>query len=344
MTKECAYKVGEDSRRFDALFNDPNLLVAILDLDGIIQRINQTALEYVDGTQDDIVGTPFWEAPWWGDEYTEDVKAWIREAAGGDYVEYEAEHPAADGGTAVVSGVFRPVTDDGTVTSLVVSAKDITERRRRKHELREQNKRFDEFASFISHDLQSPISAVYGRIELAKETGDLAHLDRAISGMERIDTLREDLVTTLRSGEIVTAPQEIDIGDAFAKTWEHTNPPEGATHTIGESVTVEADADALQRLLSNLLGNSIEHGAADVAVRVGALGSGDGFYYEDDGPGIDPDIRGQVFIPGYSTKSGGEGIGMGLASIRQIITAHDWQIKITDSDDLGGARFEIYTE
>jgi len=337
--------VDKHSQRFEALFNDPNLLVAILDLDGSIQRINQTALEYVDGDQEDIVGTPFWEAPWWGDEYTEDVKTWIQKAADGDYVEYEAEHPSADGGTAVVSGVFRPAKrEDGRVTSIVVSAKDITKRRRRKRKLHEQNKRFDEFASFISHDLQSPISAVYGRIELAKETGDLDHLDRAITGLERIDDLREDLVTTLRSGEIVTNPKEIDIGDAFVETWENTSTPESVTYSVDGTTEVKADADALQRLLANLLGNSIEHGSTDATIRVGALDGDDGFYYADDGPGIDPSIRGQVFIPGYSTKSGGEGIGMGMASVRQIITAHDWQIKITDSDVLGGARFEIYTE
>ncbi|MFC3477638.1 ATP-binding protein [Halobacterium litoreum] len=333
----------QHSQRFDALFDDPNLLVALLDPDGTVQRVNETAVAYVDKSHDEIVGIPFWEAPWWSEDHEADVKQWIREATDGDYVEYEAEHPAGDGETAVVSGVFRPVTDDsGEVTTVLVSAKDITERRQQKRELQEQNKRFDEFASFISHDLQSPISAVNGRLELALETGDVEHVERASEALERVDALREDLVTTLRSREIVTNRESVDVADVFERAWRTIDPPSTTTYTVVEPVTVDADRDALQRLLENLVGNSVEHGSEHATVRIGALG--DGFYYADDGPGIDPDARGQVFIPGFSTKRGEKGIGMGMASVRQIVTAHDWRIEIDDSDALGGVRFELHTE
>ena len=43
-------------------------------------------------------------------------------------------------------------------------------------------------------------------------------------------------------------------------------------------------------------------------------------------------------------KWGEKGIGMGMASVRQIVTAHDWRIEIDDSDALGGVRFELHTE
>lgn len=336
--------MDEHSPQFDALFEDPNLLVALLDSDGTVRRINDTALEYVDSDEAALVGTPFWETPWWSADHVADVKQWIGDAADGDYVEYEAEHPAADGTTAVVSGVFRPVTDaDGDVTGIVVSAKDITERRQQQRELQAQNKRIDEFASFVSHDLQSPISVVDGRIELALETGDLAHLERAKTAIDRIDSLREDLVATLRSREIVTSREPVDVAAAFADAWRLSDPPSAATYDVVDDPTVEADPDAMQRLFVNLVGNSIEHGAADATVRVGELDAG-GFYYADDGPGIDPAARGQVFIPGFSTKRDEHGIGMGMASIRQIVTAHDWQIEIEDSDALGGVRFELYTD
>jgi len=73
-----------------------------------------------------------------------------------------------------------------------------------------------------------------------------------------------------------------------------------------------------------------------VAVTVGALP--DGFYIEDDGPGIPADERDDVFDAGYSTTE--EGTGFGLSIVQQIADAHGWDIRVTDGSD-GGARFEI---
>ena len=65
----------------------------------------------------------------------------------------------------------------------------------------------------------------------------------------------------------------------------------------------------------------------------------DVFYVEDNGPGIPEDHREEVFTPGFTTKSGGT--GMGMASVRQIVDAHGWHIRITNSRTLGGVWFEI---
>lgn len=83
----------------------------------------------------------------------------------------------------------------------------------------------------------------------------------------------------------------------------------------------------------------VEHGSDDVTIRVGRFDAG--IYYEDGGPGIGPEHREQVFTPGFSTKSGDEGIGMGMASVRQIVLAHGWEIRIEDAEVLNGVRFEI---
>lgn len=76
-------------------------------------------------------------------------------------------------------------------------------------------------------------------------------------------------------------------------------------------------------------------------IRVGETGGG--FYYEDDGPGIPEDEREKVFKPGYSTKTEEDGAGMGMASVRQIVLAHDWGITVEDAEELEGARFEVRT-
>ena len=79
----------------------------------------------------------------------------------------------------------------------------------------------------------------------------------------------------------------------------------------------------------------MEHGNNTVSVWVGACDGG--FYIADDGNGIAPDNREDVFTPGVTAKAGGTGIG--TTSVQQIVEAHGWEIEVTNSVE-GGARFE----
>jgi len=92
----------------------------------------------------------------------------------------------------------------------------------------------------------------------------------------------------------------------------------------------------MQQLLENLLRNAVEHGGDTVTITVGGLN--DGFYFEDDGPGIPENERNNVFETGYSTAKGGTGFGLSI--VKQIATAHGWEICVTEGSE-GGARFEI---
>jgi PAS domain S-box-containing protein len=342
-SKRRERELQRSERRFRAIFDDPNLLVGLLDTDGRVEEVNRTALEYVGIEPEDVIGEDFSETPWWTAEMREDVREWVRLAAAGEYVSYEATHPNPAGDPITVQGFFRPVTDDaGTVTAIVVSARDVTARREREEKLERQYERLDEFASFVSHDFQSPISAARGRLELALETDDDAHIERAIDAIERIDELRTDLVDTLRSGDIVSEPAILAVDDVLETVWETVDPPAEASFRTDGAIEVAADREALQRLLENLVRNSVEHGGDDVDVRVGETDGG--FYYEDSGPGIDPEHRGRVFSPGFSTKRDDDGTGMGLASVRQIVSAHGWEIDVDDAERLDGVRFEIHTE
>jgi signal transduction histidine kinase len=82
--------------------------------------------------------------------------------------------------------------------------------------------------------------------------------------------------------------------------------------------------------------DAVEHGSGSVTVIVGDLD--DGFYVEDDGPGVPAEERERVFDSGYSTSE--NGTGFGLAIVERIVEAHGWTIDLAESDD-GGARFEI---
>ncbi|MFC4541254.1 PAS domain S-box protein [Halosolutus amylolyticus] len=134
LERECT----RQERRFEAIFEDPNILVGLLDPDGTVVDVNGTAMEYVDADLADVTGEPFWETPWWGvdEEVRAEVRRWTERAADGEYVEFEADLTRPAGSRYTLSGVFRPITnDEGEVVSVVVSDRDITERKGRERQL-----------------------------------------------------------------------------------------------------------------------------------------------------------------------------------------------------------------
>ncbi|NHN46291.1 PAS domain S-box protein [Halostella sp. JP-L12] len=132
-------------RRYEAVFEDPNILVGLLEPDGTVLDINGTAMEYIDADLDAVTGEAFWETPWWGegDDVAADVREWTMRAAAGEYVEFEADLTRPDGERYTLNGVFRPVTDDdGEVVSILVSDRDVSERKERERELEESEQRY----------------------------------------------------------------------------------------------------------------------------------------------------------------------------------------------------------
>lgn len=111
-----------------------------------------------------------------------------------------------------------------------------------------------------------------------------------------------------------------------------------------ESMMIDADPDLLAQVLINLLRNGAEAAeshAAEPRVQLtfrAERGGGATILVEDNGPGVPEEKRGEVFLPFFTTKAKGTGVGLSLA--RQIVLAHDGTIGIDDSQ-LGGARFRI---
>jgi len=241
------------------------------------------------------------------------------------------------GGQRWVRTRGRPQTENGEVIRVRGTIQDITERKERERDLQRQTERFEEFAGVVSHDLETPLVTARSRIELALETGDLDHLADALAALDRVDELRDDLAEVLQTQELVEETTTVAPDDLARSVWETLNTGGGGTLRMATLPEVRADPTALKRALENLLSNALEHGGADVTVRVGAIE--DGLFVADDGPGIPEDRREEVFSPGVSTAEGGT--GMGLTSVQQVVHAHGWTIRAVESEDLGGARFEI---
>jgi PAS domain S-box-containing protein len=228
--------------------------------------------------------------------------------------------------------------DDGTPNYFVGFQEDVTDRREVQQQYEASIRMVQETGRVLSHDSKTPLSVLRGRLELARETGDVSHLDDAEEALDRLVELIEELGEVMQTGELVTNRVHVDLVGLVADVWGMLDAGNASLEVADETPAVYADKQSLRRLLENLLRNSLEHGGNDITVHVGRLNDGTGFYVEDDGPGIPVDNRGDVLLPGFTTKDGGTGIGM--ASVSQIVAAHDWRIQVQDGSD-GGARFEI---
>jgi PAS domain S-box-containing protein len=262
-------------------------------------------------------------------------------AASGGQIEREVERETAAGVREFLFSARSMHTAEGIDEGVGIYV-DITDRKRREEALERQNERLDAFASIVSHDLKSPLSVANGNLYLAREEDDETYLDQVEHALDRMERIIDDLLRLARSGEGSLDPEPVDAGTVVAEAWTEVQ-VEGGKITNELGIDVEADRGQLRELLGNLVRNAVEHGGDDVTVTVGPIeddpGEGpNGFYVADDGPGIPPEDREEVFEPGFTTHE--EGTGFGLVVVEEIAQAHGWEATVTESED-GGARFEF---
>ena len=227
--------------------------------------------------------------------------------------------------------------DDGEVARWVGFQEDVTEYRRYRRRLERQNERLERFAGVLSHDLRNPLTVAAGELELAKcatEAGH-EHLDAVADAHARIEALIDDLLTLARETDDDIDRERLSLPTMVKRCWSDIETRD-ATLRIETERTVNAESRRFRRLLTNLLGNAVEHGGDDVVVTVGETDGG--FYVADDGPGIPESERDRIFEAGYSTDEGGTGFGLEI--VREFVDVHGWTVDVAESAD-GGARFDV---
>jgi two-component system OmpR family sensor kinase len=133
------------------------------------------------------------------------------------------------------------------------------------------------------------------------------------------------------------APRSDAPGDGVehGSTSNRSEPGDGVEHGSTDGRPTADDPQTADASRAFVRGGGTD---ADVTVTVGR--TADGFYVEDDGPGIPEAERDHVFEMGYSTADGGTGFGLNI--VRTVAEAHGWTVAVTEGA-AGGARFEFTT-
>jgi signal transduction histidine kinase len=237
-----------------------------------------------------------------------------------------------------VGGLAVGIHDARSETRLLQAEQRKQEVERYSRDLERENERLESFAGMLAHEFRNPLQIAQIYLQQAQPHNDEA-TEKVEEAHDRMEEMIDVLLITVQGTGGAIDYQQVAIADTAQDAWTDDTEAaqrETATLDVATAQTIRADPVHVEHLLRNLFRNSFEHGEDELTVRVGTLK--DGFYVEDDGPGIPEDVRDDVVEAGFTTKAGG--IGLGLTFVAQLVELYEWDWRITESE-AGGARFEF---
>src|SRR5438552_16794698 len=172
---------------------------------------------------------------------------------------------------------------------------------------------------------------------------------RIAANSRKLDRMVSDLLDLDRLTRGIVEPdlQEEDVGELVRETVEQFDVLQDRSvfFDIG-SVTVPVDRAKLERILENLLANTVRHTPSEVRiwVRTRAQDGGALITVEDEGPGVPGSLHEAVFEPfrqGPSQSSHAPGVGIGLALVARFAELHGGRAWVADRPG-GGASFHVF--
>ena len=228
---------------------------------------------------------------------------------------------------------------DGTQVGSVAYVRDITHVENVQLELERKNAELEHTVHAVSHDLRSPLAAMLGFSRLIREDyADVLddkgqHFVRRIEEAGRtMEGLIHNLLELSRIGSTQPVRIPVDPVEVLGQIRAEVKPrleAAGVTLSYHEAPPMlPCDRTQLYQVLSNLIGNAIDHmgGVSDPTVSISVFEDDSAYRVSvsDNGEGIDPAHHEQIFglFQSLGARSPGTGTGIGLAVVRKIAEAH----------------------
>lgn len=197
-----------------------------------------------------------------------------------------------------------------------------------------------ELALGIAHDVKNPLNGVQGFAALLERSDDPAQMRRfagkIVQGVQQVDGIVKSLLAFARPER--SRGRAVPVAGAVAEAARAAGLPEVRAQLTGDR-DARVDADALVRVLTNLMRNAQEAAPAvrmqlHATARAGRLE----LTVQDDGPGVPADVGARVFEPFLSTKERGTGLGLPLCV--RVLSFLGGDIQLQNPGE-PGARFRI---
>ncbi|GHA72664.1 hybrid sensor histidine kinase/response regulator [Cognatilysobacter bugurensis] len=254
-----------------------------------------------------------------------------------------------------------PVTDDqGRRVGAVLAEMDITEQVRAENELREADRRKDEFLAMLAHELRNPLAPIGAAADLlALGSADPEHVRQTSAIIARqvrhMTGLVDDLldVSRVTRGLVRLEKSRLDAKRIIAEAVEQVRPlieQRGHRMTIrllADPAIVFGDSKRLVQVVANLLTNAAKYTPerGEIGIELSSEDDRLQIAVTDTGIGMAPELVDRVFdlfsqAERTSDRSQG-GLGIGLALVRRLLELHDGTISASSPGPGHGSRFTI---
>lgn len=271
--------------------------------------------------------------------------------------EIKAPYIVGDGGARKVfrKSINPMKTEGGKLIGAVAVLQDITH-------LAEVDRMKSDFVSAVSHEFRTPLTSISMAVGLLREQSagpvndkQRELLNAAKEDVERLTRLVNNLLdlSRIESGRLELNVAPVDVARLLELSAEpfhmqlQERKIELAYDVKGTPAPVDADANKIGWVISNLIGNALRYTGPGGRITLGAIQKGERVHVsvEDTGTGIPPEYRERIFEKFFQVKESGAvesgGAGLGLAISREIVQAHGGRIWV-ESEEGKGSKF-IFT-
>jgi signal transduction histidine kinase len=203
-------------------------------------------------------------------------------------------------------------------------------------------------AAGLAHETRNPLNIVRGLAQMISRREDAsgeikARAREIINETDRITGQLNDFINYSRPREVRRVAVNINaLASEVSRALNYDLEEKRVQLRVNtEPLNIEADEQLLRQALFNLVINAIQvvpSANGEIWIRAGRRNGGAFVEVADNGPGVAPEHRAELFKPYFTTHE--EGTGLGLAVVQQIVLAHGWEIECLPNQP-AGAVFRI---
>jgi signal transduction histidine kinase len=250
----------------------------------------------------------------------------------------------------LVVGVFASiaVVGLGSAWRNLTKSSDLQVRLVRASEMNARLKEMNLAAAGLAHETRNPLNIIRGMAQMISKEADAAPEVRRrsreiVDETDRVTAQLNEFINYSRPREVRRAPVALDsVVAEVARALNYDLEEKHVRLNVPDRMlTIEADEQLLRQALFNLLLNAVQAVEPGGGIEIVAERENTGeasLEIRDNGPGVLPDQRAEIFKPYFTTHQ--NGTGLGLAVVQQIVLAHGWEIECA-ANQPRGAIFRI---
>jgi PAS domain S-box-containing protein len=358
--KHAEESLRESEQRFRNMADHAPVMIWVTEADGRCTFLGKTWYEFTGRTPETSLGFGWIDAMHPNDRET---ARRLFLAANEAHTAYSLEYRLRDKDGIyhwVIDAAMPRFAEDGRFLGYIGSVIDITDRKKFEEDLREADRRKDEFLAVLAHELRNPLAPIRTGLELMRLAGDDASaLEEVRTTMERqsqqMVRLIDDLldVSRITRGAVDLRKSRVELATVLESAVETSRPLiEEMGHKLEvtipkQPIVLEADPTRLAQVISNLLNNAAKYMPRGGTIRVSAerLDGTAIISVKDSGIGIPPEMIERIFdmftqVDGSLERSHG-GLGIGLTLVKRLVEMHGGSVE-AHSDGLNeGSEFIV---